>query len=233
MVGCSNAHCSASRTSTLEGMWYNAYTAVMTDLHIERYQDDHRGVAHQEVQGHAVSPTSGRPANTQPSHGSPTRFLRLQFRVVSGLFTNRRDIMLLALANSGKLDAVGAYAEIRKPMSELEGEWAADGESQASSRWGTRRDKDSREDIREYDVLYYLRVAIDNDIRLVLRYAISFTAGQPATSPSVSMCGTSHYGVRYRDNEGAAEVPRPGNRRGHDDFIHGFLITNREIVSEN
>ncbi len=33
--------------------------------------------------------------------------------------------------------------------------------------------------IREYDIPYYLRVAIDIDIRVSLWYVVTFTAGQP------------------------------------------------------
>ena len=49
-----------------------------------------------------------------PNHllGLKRLYLQIHFRNVSDLLTVRRDIMPLALANSAKLDAVDAYAEV-------------------------------------------------------------------------------------------------------------------------
>lgn len=81
--------------------------------------------------------------------------------------------MPLALANSAKITAVDAYAEV--VHAEAAGKNAHfDGDDETMA-WGldvdggnTKKgshDKDPREgiiDIREFDVPYYLRVAIDN-----------------------------------------------------------------------
>ena len=79
-----------------------------------------------------------------PNHlmGHRRLFLQLHFQNVSDLLTVRRDIMPLALANSAKLDAVDAYAEVVNATSaaatniELEGEW--DGVA-LGERWGRTR----------------------------------------------------------------------------------------------
>lgn len=83
----------------------------------------------------------------------------------------RRDLLPLALGNGKKMDAIDAYAEVVNAESamriQLEGEgteaaWGA--ETEEVNGKGSK-DKDPREsiiDIREYDVPYYLRVAIDN-----------------------------------------------------------------------
>lgn len=78
--------------------------------------------------------------------------------------------MPLALANGKKMDAVDAYAEVVNAEAALRVQadddettaWGAEGNSTGAKAY---KDKDPREsiiDIREYDVPYYLRVAIDN-----------------------------------------------------------------------
>ena len=187
-----------------------------------------------------------------PNHlmGHRRVFLQLHFRNVSDLLTVRRDIMPLALANSAKLDAVDAYAEVVNATSaaatniELEGEWAADGESQpGSSRWNAGRDRDPREgiiDIREYDVPYYLRVAMDNDIRVGLWYAITFTAGQPSFKQLTERVKRADPVVMAYDIE-TTKAPLKFPDQAIDQVMmisymidgQGFLITNRDIVSED
>ncbi|RDB26807.1 DNA polymerase epsilon catalytic subunit A [Hypsizygus marmoreus] len=112
-----------------------------------------------------------------PNHlmGHRRLYLQLHFRNVSDLLTVRRDVMPLALANSAKRDAVDAYAEVISATAgasmdiEIDGdEWTDLGGARSGIRGA--RDQDPREsiiDIREFDVPYYLRVAIDNDIRAI------------------------------------------------------------------
>ncbi|TBU48980.1 hypothetical protein BD309DRAFT_883522 [Dichomitus squalens] len=190
-----------------------------------------------------------------PNHlmGHRRLFLQLHFRNVSDLLTVRRDIMPLALANSAKLDAVDAYAEVVTATAapttniELEGEWAADSQHAGSStsahahaRWG---DKDPREgivDIREYDVPYYLRVAMDNEIRVGLWYAISFVQGQPAFKLLTARVKRADPVVMAFDIE-TTKAPLKFPDQAIDQVMmisymvdgQGYLITNREIVSED
>ncbi|OSD08022.1 DUF1744-domain-containing protein [Trametes coccinea BRFM310] len=187
-----------------------------------------------------------------PNHlmGHRRLYLQLHFRNVSDLLTVRRDIMPLALANSAKLDAVDAYAEVVNATAvaatniELESEWAAgvDGDAGSSRRPGAR-DKDPREgiiDIREYDVPYYLRVAMDNDIRVGLWYAISFTAGQPAFKQLTERVKRADPVVMAFDIE-TTKAPLKFPDQAIDQIMmisymvdgQGFLITNRDIVSED
>ena len=187
-----------------------------------------------------------------PNHlmGHQRLFLQLHFHNVSDLLTVRRDLMPLALANSAKLDAVDAYAEVVNATSaaatniELEGEWAAEGESQTgSSRWGAgSRDKDPREgiiDIREYDVPYYLRVAMDNDIRVGLWYGVSFTAGQPSFKRLERVKRPDPVVMAYDIETTKAPLKFPDQAIDQVMMIsymvdgQGYLITNREIVSED
>lgn len=99
--------------------------------------------------------------------------LQIHFHNVSDLLTVRRDLLPLAQANNAKLTALDAFAEVVGSTSRMqvdfEGEapWGAEAESTAEKH---NRQADPREliiDIREYDVPYYLRVAIDNGTRYV------------------------------------------------------------------
>jgi DNA polymerase epsilon subunit 1 len=106
-----------------------------------------------------------------PNHLMGHRRLYMQscFRNVSDLLAVRRDIAPLALANGAKRDAIDAYAEVVAAAStnaEFEGEWAEAGRSNA----GNYKDRDAPScivDIREFEVPYYLRVAIDDEMRFV------------------------------------------------------------------
>ena len=175
-------------------------------------------------------------------------FLQLCFKNVSDLLTVRRDIVPLALANSARRDAVDVYAEAVSAASgasvniEIENEWEAEGTS--LGRNGTAsRDTDPTSciiDVREYDVPYYLRVAIDNDIRVGLWYSVSFTAGQPAFKPIPERVKRADPVVMAFDIE-TTKAPLKFPDQEIDQVMmisymvdgQGYLITNRDIVSED
>ncbi|GBE84413.1 DNA polymerase epsilon catalytic subunit A [Sparassis crispa] len=187
-----------------------------------------------------------------PNHllGHRRLYLQLHFRNVSDLLTVRRDIMPLALANSAKLDAVDAYAEVVNSTAgvgisiDMDVEWGADVNMDArDSRNAGGREKDPREgviDIREFDVPYYLRVAIDNDLRVGLWYAVTFTAGQPAFTQIVERVKRADPVVMAYDIE-TTKAPLKFPDQAIDQVMmisymvdgQGFLITNRDIVSED
>jgi DNA polymerase epsilon subunit 1 len=179
-----------------------------------------------------------------PNHlmGHRRLYLQLCFRNVSDLLTVRRDIVPLALANSAKRDAVDAYAEVVSATAgasmdiDIQDEWGG-----ASSKGS--RDKDPREgiiDVREYDVPYYLRVAIDNEIRVGLWYAVTFTAGQPSFKPIVERVKRADPVVMAYDIE-TTKAPLKFPDSAIDQVMmisymvdgQGYLITNRDIVSED
>lgn len=86
--------------------------------------------------------------------------------------TVRRELSPLAFANQAKLNAVDAYAEVISAAMQHDAEIAleedaGDYEPQSHSAGGRERGSTSDpqafiSDIREYDIPYYLRVAIDN-----------------------------------------------------------------------
>ncbi|KIJ49176.1 hypothetical protein M422DRAFT_28152 [Sphaerobolus stellatus SS14] len=186
-----------------------------------------------------------------PNHllGHRRLYLQLCFRNVSDLLTVRREILPLALANSKKMDAVDAYAEVVNAEAamrvQLDGQgteaaWGAEAE-EATGKGA--KDKDPREsiiDIREYDVPYYLRVAIDNDIRVGLWYAVTFIAGQPSFTPLPERVKRADPVVMAYDIE-TTKAPLKFPDQAVDQVMmisymidgQGYLITNREIVSED
>jgi DNA polymerase epsilon subunit 1 len=158
----------------------------------------------------------------------------------------------LALANGAKLDAVDAYAEVvnatSRPdagmaveMEEDDGMW--DGTGAGSSKRGVGHDRDPREsiiDVREYDVPYYLRVAIDKNLRVGLWYSITYEEGQPIFTNLVERVKRADPVVMAYDIE-TTKAPLKFPDAAIDQVMmisymidaQGYLITNRDIVSED
>ncbi|KAL4079949.1 hypothetical protein V8B97DRAFT_1928963 [Scleroderma yunnanense] len=183
-----------------------------------------------------------------PNHlmGYRRLYLQLCFRNVSDLLAVRREVAPLALANGAKRDAVDAYAEVVSATAgartniELEGEWRDIGGSTSGASY---RDRDPREcivDIREFDVPYYLRVAMDNEMRVGLWYGVTFTAGQPSFVPIPERIKRADPVVMAFDIE-TTKAPLKFPDQAIDQVMmisymidgQGYLITNRDIVSED
>jgi DNA polymerase epsilon subunit 1 len=208
------------------------------------------------------------PGSFQPNHllGHRRLYLQLSFRNVSDLLTVRREILPLAQSNGKKMDAVDAYAEVVHAEASMRVQVEGDSEGMA---WGAdldaigaknAKDKDPREgiiDIREYDVPYYLRVAIDNgaqmslitlsklahsfaEIRAGLWYAVTFMAGLPSFTPLPDRVKRADPVVMAYDIE-TTKAPLKFPDQAVDQVMmisymvdgQGFLITNRDIVSED
>ena len=185
-----------------------------------------------------------------PNHlmGHRRLYLQLCFRNVSDLLTVRRDIAPLALANSAKRDAVDAYAEVIRATTDASMDIEFEEDPGAFSMGGSRkgagsRDLDPREcivDIREYDVPYYLRVAIDNDLRVGLWYTVTFVEGHPSFNQIQERVKRADPVVMAYDIE-TTKAPLKFPDQAIDQVMmisymvdgQGYLITNREIVSED
>lgn len=178
-----------------------------------------------------------------PNHlmGHRRLYMQLCFRNVSDLLAVRRDVAPLALANGAKRDAIDAYAEVVAASTtvEFEGEWAEAGRSST----GNYKDRDAPScivDIREFDVPYYLRVAIDNEMRVGLWYGITFAAGQPSFVLLTERVKRADPVVMAFDIE-TTKAPLKFPDAAVDQVMmisymvdgQGFLVTNREIISED
>lgn len=178
---------------------------------------------------------------------------------VTDLLAVRRDLLPLAQSNGAKLNAVDAYAEVVNAEAATRVQWEGEERTQA---WGAdpnkRNEGDPREaiiDIREYDVPYYLRVAIDNgirvsrtfpwsdtfaDIRVGVWYSVTFTAGKPTFVKIEERVKRADPVVMAYDIETTkAPLKFPDQQVDQVMMIsymidgQGFLITNRDIVSED
>ncbi|CAE6420593.1 unnamed protein product [Rhizoctonia solani] len=198
-----------------------------------------------------------------PNHllGHLRLYLQLQFANVSDLLAVRREIMPLALTNAAKLSAVDAYAEVVQAAASNSASmdidydnddpdgmsssrprqaWGAEEDPAAAARARTADPSALITDIREYDVPYYLRVAIDCDIRVGLWYEVAMDAGQLTLTRLVDRVKRAEPVVMAFDIE-TTKAPLKFPDQATDCIMmisymvdgQGFLITNREIVGED
>ncbi|KAL5483454.1 POL2 [Sanghuangporus weigelae] len=183
-----------------------------------------------------------------PNHlmGHRRLYLQLCFRNVSDLLAVRREIVPLAMENGAKLNAVDAYAEVVNMSEssgrvEVETSWAAEADA-LNGLSKNAKDMDPRDaiiDAREFDVPYYLRVAIDNELRVGLWYTVSFTAGQPQFTVMDRVKRADPVVLAYDIETTKAPLKFPDSAVDQVMMIsymidgQGFLIINREIVSED
>lgn len=181
-----------------------------------------------------------------PNHlmGHRRLYLQLRFRNVSDLLAVRREILPLAQENGAKLDAVDAYAEVvnmSEARVEVASSWAAEADAM-NGQSKTAGANDAREciiDAREYDVPYYLRVAIDKELRVGLWYTIAFHEGQPQFIPMDRVKRADPVVLAYDIETTKAPLKFPDSSIDQVMMIsymidgQGYLITNREIVSED
>ena len=194
-----------------------------------------------------------------PNHllGNQRLYLRLTFLNVQDLLSVRKELLPIAKAAQKKLSAVDTYADVLSAASaaasaSLGIQLDSDGHNAAldpDDGWTGARKRaaasalDPAEclvDIREYDIPYYLRVAIDQDVRVGLWYDVSFEDGivslnmvkdRVKRADPVVMAfdiETTKQPLKFPDAETDAVMMISYMIDGQ-----GFLITNREIVSED
>ncbi len=180
-----------------------------------------------------------------PNHllGHRRLYLQICFKNVSDLLAVRRDIVPLATENGAKLNAVDAYAEVVN-MSEAKVQvesWAEEADM-LNGNSKSAKDADPREciiDAREFDVPYYLRVAIDNEMRVGLWYTVTFVAGQPQYKQLDRVKRADPVVMAFDIETSKAPLKFPDSAIDQVMMIsymidgQGYLITNREIVSED
>ncbi len=199
----------------------------------------------------------------KPNHllGYQQLYLQLNFQNVTDLLSVRKDLLPIALANSSKRSAVDAYAEVIQATSQAQvglGGHAMEGvESSYVPREKTVDPREFITDIREYDVTYYLRVAIDNgmeligcfdlgsftyslDYRVGYWYTVAASQGSVAVSRIMERVKRAEPVVMAFDIE-TTKAPLKFPDQSIDQIMmisymidgEGFLITNRDIVSED
>ncbi|KAJ1885004.1 DNA polymerase epsilon catalytic subunit, partial [Kickxella alabastrina] len=152
--------------------------------------------------------------------GRKRRLVKLGFRNVQDLMSVRRELQPIMRRNEKRSDLVHAYAE--------EGDV------------GMRDVEDSILEMREFDVPYYLRVAIDKNIRVGLWYDVTAEAGEITLTRREDLVQRADPVVLAFDIE-TTKLPLKFPDANVDMIMmisymidaQGYLITNREVVSED
>ncbi|KAK4703165.1 DNA polymerase epsilon subunit 1, partial [Phenoliferia sp. Uapishka_3] len=186
--------------------------------------------------------------NLQPNHliGYRSEYIKLFFRNQNDLFAVRRELLPIATKNREKLDAVDTYAEVISGESQfgaMDYDMEDGGKRQsfanvAGGAGPLTVASDGILDIREYDLPYYLRVAIDKDIRVGLWYEVTATHGEISIDLIKERVSRAEPVVMAFDIECTkAPLKFPDQQTDQVMMIsymvdgQGYLITNREIVS--
>ncbi|KAI5921949.1 DNA polymerase family B [Camillea tinctor] len=176
-----------------------------------------------------------------PNHllGYRRTFLELRFANVADLMAARRDIMPVAEKNRKAMGTVDVYAEVASHQAGFD-------------LFDDTRDDDKRHnasfsdasdyivDIREYDVPYHVRVMIDTDIRVGKWYFVEAKHGVTTIILNEDRLVQADPVVMAFDIE-TTKLPLKFPDAAIDQIMmisymidgQGFLITNREIVSED
>ncbi|KAL2056324.1 hypothetical protein ABVK25_003347 [Lepraria finkii] len=174
-----------------------------------------------------------------PNHllGYRRTFLQLAFENVNDLLSVRKTIMPIAEKNKGSMNAMDTYAEVASANAGFDlFDDKRDNDRQLS---GIADASDYIVDIREFDVPYHVRVAIDRDIRIGKWYTVEAKHGVTKLTCIEERIQRADPVVLAYDIE-TTKLPLKFPDAVVDQIMmisymidgQGFLITNREIVSE-
>ncbi|KAJ1920549.1 DNA polymerase epsilon catalytic subunit [Mycoemilia scoparia] len=160
--------------------------------------------------------------------GKKRQLLQLVFRNVQDLLTVRKSITPIVKRNEERKGVMDAYMDYDNDR--------ADGNKGGI----TREPEDCIAGMREYDVPYYLRVAIDKEIRVGLWYDVSAVTGEIHITKRDDIVERAEPVVLAFDIE-TTKLPLKFPDAAFDMIMmisymidgQGYLITNREIVSED
>ncbi|KAL8927136.1 MAG: hypothetical protein Q9208_002520 [Pyrenodesmia sp. 3 TL-2023] len=175
-----------------------------------------------------------------PNHllGYRRLFLQMSFHNVGELLEARSSLMPLAEDNKKTMTAMDTYAEVASVNAGFD---LFDGERDYVEQNGRIADaSDYIVDIREYDVPYHVRVAIDKDIRIGKWYTVEAKHGVTTLTCIEERIQRADPVVLAYDIE-TTKLPLKFPDAVIDQIMmisymidgQGFLITNREIVSED
>ena len=175
-----------------------------------------------------------------PNHllGYRRTFLQLSFANVSDLLLVRKTIMPIAEKNKTNLNAMDTYVEVVSANAGFDIFDGAQTNDKQSN--GILDASDFVVDIREYDVPYHVRVTIDKDIRIGKWYTVEAKHGVVSLSCIEERLQRADPVVLAFDIE-TTKLPLKFPDAVIDQIMmisymidgQGFLITNRQIVSED
>ncbi|KAK0952076.1 DNA polymerase epsilon catalytic subunit, partial [Friedmanniomyces endolithicus] len=175
-----------------------------------------------------------------PNHllGYRRLFLKLAFANVNDLLAVRRAVLPVAEKNKKNVSAMDTYAEVASANAGFD--LFDDAHLDERRPGGSVEASDYILDIREYDVPYHVRVAIDTDIRIGKWYTVTSKHGHISLSCIEDRLTRADPVVLAYDIE-TTKLPLKFPDASFDQIMmisymidgQGFLITNREIVSED
>ncbi|KAI9690075.1 MAG: DNA polymerase epsilon catalytic subunit [Bogoriella megaspora] len=175
-----------------------------------------------------------------PNHllGYRRTFLKLSFANVNDLLAVRKQIAPIAEKNKKSMNAMDTYAEVASANAGMD-IFDADQDDETRHN-GVVDASDYVVDIREFDVPYHVRVAIDKDIRVGKWYTVEAKHGVISLSCIEERVQRPDPIVMAFDIE-TTKLPLKFPDAVIDQIMmisymidgQGFLITNREIVSED
>ncbi|ROT37963.1 DNA polymerase epsilon catalytic subunit A [Sodiomyces alkalinus F11] len=176
-----------------------------------------------------------------PNHlmGYRRTFIELRFQNVTDLMAARREIMPIAEKNRKNVDAMETYAEVSMATGDFDlFDDIPDDDRRANASFADA--SDYIVDIREYDVPYHVRVMIDLDIRVGKWYFVEVKHGITKIIENTERLAMADPVVLAFDIE-TTKSPLKFPDQATDQIMmisymidgQGFLITNREIVSED
>ncbi|KAI9486077.1 MAG: hypothetical protein EXX96DRAFT_495723 [Benjaminiella poitrasii] len=172
--------------------------------------------------------------------GNTRTYIQLCFRNQSDLFSVRKILLPIAKKNQEKASKVDAYAEVLNAANNIRYDTQPHSAAM-SSRKHPEETLESILDIREYDIPYYVRVAIDLDIRVGLWYiAKAQQDGTVTLTRQTELVHRPEPVVLAFDIE-TTKLPLKFPDVTIDSIMmisymidgRGYLITNREIVSQD
>jgi len=175
-----------------------------------------------------------------PNHllGYRRSLLRISFANVTDLISVRREIQPIAERNKKKMTALDTYSEVASANAGID--LFDDPDEYDIRRTSVLDASDFIVDIREYDVPYHVRVAIDLDIRVGKWYFVDAKHGKITLTCNEEHLQRADPVVMAFDIE-TTKLPLKFPDSAFDQIMmisymidgQGFLITNREIVSED
>ncbi|KAH8761488.1 hypothetical protein F5882DRAFT_477713 [Hyaloscypha sp. PMI_1271] len=176
-----------------------------------------------------------------PNHllGYRRTFFQLNFNNVSDLLAARRDIMPIAEKNKKNMNAMDTYAEVASANAGFD-LFDDDRDDDRRLNVSVADASDFIVDIREWDVPYHVRVLIDLDIRTGKWYSVEAKHGVTTMKCLEERLQRADPVVMAYDIE-TTKLPLKFPDAAIDQIMmisymidgQGFLITNREIVSED
>ncbi|KAG9236052.1 hypothetical protein BJ875DRAFT_527302 [Amylocarpus encephaloides] len=174
-----------------------------------------------------------------PNHllGYRRTFFELRFHNVNDLLAARRDIMPIAEKNKKNMNAMDTYAEVASANAGFD---LFDEDDDKRLNVSVADASDYIVDIREWDVPYHVRVMIDMDIRTGKWYSVEAKHGTTTFKCLEERLQRADPVIMAYDIE-TTKLPLKFPDAAIDQIMmisymidgQGFLITNREIVSED